>query len=105
MESYKNFKPSSPYYNYFDNIPIKERPIIIENFFKALKTERNLILKETDKYLVPDFPITPEQLEIVKQYRKQLRDFTENDYILPEKPDFIIISDNVQYSWNNINNT
>jgi hypothetical protein len=69
------------------------------------KTERNLILKETDKYLVPDFPITPEQLEIVKQYRKQLRDFTENDYIMPNKPDFIITSDNVQYIWNNINNT
>ena len=90
MESYKDFKPSSPYYNYFDDIPIEKRTIIIENFLKALKTERNLILKETDKYLVPDFPITPEQLEIVKQYRKQLRDFTENDYIMPNKPDFII---------------
>ena len=90
MESYKDFKPSSPYYNYFDNIHIEERSRIKENFKKALKTERNLILKETDKYLVPDFPITPEQLEIVKQYRKQLRDFTENDYIMPNKPDFII---------------
>ena len=90
MESYKNFKPSSPYYNYFDDIPIEQRSRIKEIFLKGLKTERNLILKETDKYLVPDFPITPEQLEIVKQYRKQLRDFTENDYIMPNKPDFII---------------
>ena len=89
MESYKNFKPSSPYYNYFDDIPIEHRTRIIENFLRGLKSERNLILKETDKYLIPDFPITPEQLEIVKQYRKQLRDFTENDYILPEKPEFI----------------
>ena len=90
MESYKNFKPSSPYNNYFDDIPIEQRSRIKEIFLKGLKTERNLILKETDKYLVPDFPITPEQLEIVKQYRKQLRDFTENDYIMPNKPDFII---------------
>ena len=55
-----------------------------------LKNKRNLILGETDKYLLPDFPITPEQLELVKQYRQELRDFTNNDWIMPDKPDFII---------------
>jgi hypothetical protein len=58
--------------------------------YTLLKNIRNLILGEPDKYLLPDFPITPEQLEIVKIYRQQLRDFTNNDYIMPDKPDFVI---------------
>ncbi len=58
--------------------------------YTLLKNIRNLILGETDKYLLPDFPITPEQLELVKQYRQALRDFTNNDYIMPDKPDFVI---------------
>ncbi len=59
-----------------------------------LKHKRNGILNETDKYMLPDFPITPEQLELVKQYRQALRDFTNNDYIMPVKPEFIITQDN-----------
>ena len=57
----------------------------------SLKNKRNLILNETDKYLLSDYPITPENLEIIKTYRQQLRDFTQNDYIMPDKPDFINI--------------
>ncbi len=57
-----------------------------------LKHKRNGILNETDKYMLSDFPITPEQLEIVKQYRQALRDFTNNDWIMPVKPDFVITS-------------
>ena len=48
------------------------------------------LLIATDKYLLPDFPITAEQLEIVKEYRQALRDFTNNNYILPKNPDFVI---------------
>jgi hypothetical protein len=55
-----------------------------------LKQRRNIILSETDKYMLSDFPITPEQLELVKTYRQALRDFTNNDYIMPVKPDFVI---------------
>jgi propanediol dehydratase small subunit len=64
----------------------------MENYvnYTLLKNTRNLILAETDKYLLPDYPITSEQLEIVKKYRKSLRDFTNNNYIMPDKPDFII---------------
>ena len=40
--------------------------------------------------MLSDFPLTPKQLEIVKTYRQQFRDFTNNDYILPDKPDFVI---------------
>jgi hypothetical protein len=68
---------------------------IFEEFNKlshkiALKNKRDTILKDTDKYMLCDYPITPENLEIVKEYRQKLRDFTNNDYILPEKPSFII---------------
>ena len=55
-----------------------------------LRNIRNLILNETDKYLMPDFPISEEQLYQVKKYRKALRDFTNNNYIMPDKPDFVI---------------
>jgi hypothetical protein len=47
---------------------------------------RNRLLAESDKYMLSDFPITPENLELIKQYRQQLRDFTNNDYIIPDKP-------------------
>jgi hypothetical protein len=55
-----------------------------------LRNQRNKLLIETDKYLLPDFPITPEQLEIVKEYRQALRDFTNNNYEIPIKPEFVI---------------
>lgn len=72
-------------------IDVEELEIDIEAARKEfLKNKRNLILAETDKYLLPDFPITPEQLIIVKEYRQALRDFTNNNYILPERIDFII---------------
>jgi hypothetical protein len=58
----------------------------------SLKNERNQLLIKTDKYMLSDFPITPEQLELVKQYRQELRDFTNNDWIMPVKPDFVITS-------------
>jgi hypothetical protein len=58
----------------------------------SLKNERNQLLIKTDKYMLSDFPITPEQLELVKIYRQALRDFTNNDWIMPDKPDFVITS-------------
>ena len=60
----------------------------------SLKNKRNLILNETDKYILSDYPITPENLEIIKTYRQQLRDFTLNNFILPDKPDFVNILNN-----------
>ena len=60
----------------------------------SLKNKRNLILNETDKYMLSDYPITPENLEIIKTYRQALRNFTLNNYIMPDKPDFINILNN-----------
>ena len=70
-----------------EEIPTEE--ILIEKKNNNMKFTRNLLLQETDKYLLSDYPITPEQLEIVKEYRQALRNFTQNDYIMPDRPDFI----------------
>lgn len=51
-----------------------------------LRNQRNQLLKESDKYLLPDFPITTENLELIKDYREKLRNFNENNYIIPEFP-------------------
>lgn len=65
--------------------------IIVEEEKKELKRlslifKRNQLLAESDKYVLIDFPITADKLEIIKEYRQQLRDFTNNDYIIPEFP-------------------
>ena len=41
----------------------------------AKREERNKLLSDSDKYVLSDFPITPEKLIIVKQYRQDLRDY------------------------------
>ena len=49
---------------------------------KALKrSERDAMLKSTDVYMLPDFPISDEERQLYKQYRQYLRD-------LPESKDF-----------------
>ncbi len=40
-----------------------------------LRNTRNAYLQLTDKYLLPDYPITPENLEIIKAYRQYLRNY------------------------------
>jgi len=52
----------------------------------SLIWKRNQLLAESDKYVLIDYPITADKLEIIKQYRQQLRDFTNNNYIIPEFP-------------------
>ena len=45
------------------------------------RENRNQLLKESDKYLLPDYPITPENLELIKTYRQQLRDYMDLDVV------------------------
>jgi hypothetical protein len=40
-----------------------------------LTNTRNGLLNSTDKFVLPDYNITPENLEIIKSYRQMLRDF------------------------------
>ena len=60
-------------------------------FINQLRQNRNKKLDESDKYMLPDYPITPENLEKIKIYRQQLRDFFQRDEFinlnLPEFPE------------------
>ena len=51
---------------------------------------RDGLLKDTDKYLLSDYPITPENLTLIKNYRQTLRDYmstiNENTEDIPEFP-------------------
>lgn len=46
----------------------------LEKAWQALRSKRDLLLMETDKYVLPDFPISGENLQAVKNYRNDLRD-------------------------------
>ncbi len=41
---------------------------------ESKRAERDVILKATDVYMLPDFPISEDQRELYKQYRQYLRD-------------------------------
>ena len=61
-----------------------------ETFYKQMmRNKRNELLKDTDKYFLIDYPINYDQQMIIKQYRQKLRDMPENDFIMPDSPDFI----------------
>jgi len=59
-------------------------------FYKQMmRNKRNELLKDTDKYFLIDYPITEDQIPIIKTYRQALRDIPENNFVLPTPPDFI----------------
>ncbi len=45
------------------------------------RNERNKLLEKTDKYLLPDFPITLENKMKILTFRHQLRDFMNLDEV------------------------
>ena len=70
MSMYENYKPTIINYSSFDEVPIEERDKLKECYSKTLKEKRNLILQETDKYLLPDYPIILDKLDMIKEYRQ-----------------------------------
>ena len=69
-----------------------------EHFLKRARNIRNELLNKTDRYILGDYPLSEEEKQIVKDYRKKLREFiNENkDKILngekidfPIQPDFL----------------
>ena len=46
------------------------------------RDQRNQLLKESDKYLLPDYPISSSNLELVKQYRQKLRNYMDLDQVI-----------------------
>ena len=51
--------------------------IVYDNslFISIQRIERNKLLNETDKYLISDYPISSNNLVLIKQYRQDLRDY------------------------------
>lgn len=47
-----------------------------EELEKRVRVKRDRKLAETDWYMMPDYPADPETLEVIKNYRKALRDIT-----------------------------
>lgn len=47
-----------------------------EELARQVRNDRDRKLKETDWYMMPDYPADPDTLEFVKSYRKALRDIT-----------------------------
>lgn len=49
-----------------------------EEKFQDIRNKRNLLLLDSDKYMIADFPLTNEQKELVLAYRQLLRDLPQN---------------------------
>lgn len=48
-----------------------------EQLAESIRSKRNQLIAETDHMLLPDYPITSEQLSAVQAYRQALRDIPE----------------------------
>ena len=48
----------------------------IEQRKEQVRAVRNQYLKQTDEYMITDYPITDDERELYKQYRTYLRDYT-----------------------------
>ena len=55
-------------------------PDITEVYLNMRKEQRNKLLADSDKYLLLDYPISSNNLILVKDYRQKLRDYMD----LPE---------------------
>lgn len=51
------------------------KQIVRDEFLRLRREERNKLLVQSDKYLIVDYPISTEKIELIKQYRQQLRDY------------------------------
>lgn len=55
---------------------VENPPVSLEVLAENVRSERDRRIAETDWYMMPDYPADPETLEVVKNYRKALRDIT-----------------------------
>jgi|LakMenE01Jun11ns_1017448.scaffolds.fasta_scaffold8493634_1 hypothetical protein len=83
---FENYKPII-YSNIDINNLSDELKIISKKFINnSLREKRNKLLLDTDRYMLNDYPINDEERNLIKIYRQQLRDFSNNNFELPEKP-------------------
>lgn len=55
---------------------VENPPVSIGVLAENVRSERDRRIAETDWYMMPDYPADPNTLEVVKSYRKALRDIT-----------------------------
>ena len=51
------------------------RNTVRNEILRLRREERDKLLVQSDKYLIADYPISADKLELIKQYRQQLRDY------------------------------
>ena len=61
-----------------------EKPV--EEKEAEARAVRNQYLSDTDKYMIPDFPITEEERQQCKDYRKYLRNYPETENWYEQNP-------------------
>ena len=75
--------------DYYEVVPIP--PPSKEMLASQVRSKRDFLLEETDYLLAPDYPISPEDLALVKAYRQELRNVPQQEgfpeqVTFPEKP-------------------
>jgi hypothetical protein len=76
--------PNNEWYN--------PNPPVLWTNAQKIRNIRNFRLKQSDKYVIPDFPITPEKKQEWSVYRQELRDITSqstfpDSVVWPTKPE------------------
>lgn len=61
--------------DYYEAVPVPEPTA--QELASSVRSQRDAKLSATDYLVVPDYPISPEDLEAVKVYRQALRDIPE----------------------------
>ena len=61
--------------DYYEAVPVPEPTE--QELASRVRSQRDAKLSATDYLIVPDYPISPEDLEAVKVYRQALRDISE----------------------------
>lgn len=61
--------------DYYEAVPIPEPTV--QELASMVRSQRDAKLSATDYLIVPDYPISSEDLEAVKVYRQALRDIPE----------------------------
>lgn len=77
-----------------EKIPEKTEAEKREEAEKSVRAKRDSLISDTDYLLTPDYPISPDELEVVKAYRTALRDVPQQegfpyDVAWPELPEVL----------------
>ena len=75
--------------DYYECVAIPEPTL--EERSEQIRNERDARLKETDVYLLPDYPISEQERDEIIKHRQQLRDLPmqagfPDEIVWPEKP-------------------